>query len=155
MKNSQKTSNFTDELADSISSIQRLARAMLKKRSDALIQGIVTMPQYIALEFLITKDTVKMKDIAKYMHISFPAASGLVERLVSLGLVKRTSDKEDRRVVYIELTSKGKKIALTTMQARKHIIKDIFGCLTDAEKNTYLRIIRKIKKGLHEKSRND
>ena len=155
MEKNRKVSGFTEELADSISSIQRLARAMLKKRSDVLIQGIVTMPQYLVLEFLVREGTVKMKDIAKYTHSSFPAASGLVDRLVSLGLVKRTYDKEDRRVIFIELTPKGKKIAVTTMDTRKEIIEDIFSCLSDAEKKTYLSIITKVKRNLHEKSQQD
>ena len=110
------------------------------------------MPQYITLEFLNTNEAVKMKDIAKYLHISFPAASGLVDRLVSLGFVQRTYDKNDRRVILIKLTPKGKKIAETTMATRREIIEEIFGCLSDTEKETYLRIIRKIKKNLHEKS---
>ena len=148
-------SKFSEELMYSISYIQRLARTRLKRRSDALIQGTVTMPQYLALEVLDTRGSLKMKEIAKFMHISLPAASGLVDRLVVLKLVTRTYNKKDRRVIFIELTSQGKKIAEKTKEARKKIIADIFGSLTDAERMTYLKLIRKVKRSLHEKSEKD
>lgn len=155
MAKDPKISKFSEELVGSISYIQRMARAMLKKRSDVLIQGAVTMPQYLTLEFLNTRGALKMKEIARYMYISFPAASGLIDRLVSLKLVKRVYIKKDRRVIFIELTPQGKKIAETTVATRKKVIEDIFGCLTDSERETYLSIIRKIKLGFNEKSYKD
>lgn len=155
MAKNLEISKFSEELMYSISYIQRLARTRLKRRSDALIQGAVTMPQYLSLELLNTKGQLKMKEIAKFMYISLPAASGLIDRLVGLKFVIRTYNKKDRRVILIELTPGGKKVAEKTKEARKKIIEDIFGSLTDAERMTYLRIIRKVKRSLHEKSGKD
>ena len=139
---------FSQELAESISFIQRMARARLKKRSDALIQGKVTMPQYLSLELLSNRGSLKMTDIAKALNISLPAASGLINRLVRMKLVKRTYDKSDRRVIFIVLTPEGRKTTDSTKAARRKIIEDMFSGLSDKERQDYLKIIRKVKNNL-------
>lgn len=144
---------FAQELTESISYIQRMARTLLKQRSDVLIQGKVTMPQYLSLELLSNKGCLKMKDIAKALNISLPAATGLVNRLVKMKLVKRAYDKSDRRVIFIELTGEGKNTTERTKLARRGVIEEMFGAISEEERESYLRIIRKVKKSLHEKTK--
>ncbi len=144
---------FSQELSESISYIQRMARTLLKQRSDALIQGKVTMPQYLSLELLSNRGHLKMNVIAKALHISLPAATGLVNRLVKMKLVKRGYDPKDRRVIFIELTAEGKKITERTKLARRKIIEEMFGGISEAERKAYIEIIRKVKMNLNEKTK--
>ena len=144
-------SKFSQELAQAITYIQRLASSMLKKRADALIQGKITFPQYLALEVLDSAKPLKMKNIAKILRISLPAVTGLVSRLVVMKLAKRIYDKRDRRVIFIVLTDKGKKIIEQTRVARKKIISEIFGVLSESERQAYLGILQKIKKAFYGK----
>lgn len=149
----EQISKFSGELAQAITYIQRLASSMLKRRADALIQGKITFPQYVALEVLDTAKPLKMKSIAKTLHISLPAVTGLVSRLVAMKMVKRTYDRGDRRVIFIVLTAKGKKIIEQTRTARKKIIAEIFGVLSESERRTYLGILQKIKRAFYEKDK--
>ena len=144
---------FSGDLAQTLTYIQRLASSMMKNRADALIQGKITFPQYIALEVLHTDEPLKMKSVAKALRISLPAATGLINRLVSMKLVKRAYDEEDRRVIFITLTEEGKKITEKTRVARKKIIAEIFSVLTEKERQAYLTIIHKIKKAFYGKDK--
>lgn len=54
--------------------------------------------------------------LARAMHQSSPAISQRVSLLQEQSLVRRTEDKNDRRVATIELTAKGKKTTETTLQ---------------------------------------
>jgi DNA-binding MarR family transcriptional regulator len=155
MVKNQQIQQFSQELMQSISYIQRLARIMLKKRSDVLLQGKVTMPQYLTLELLSNKGALKMNRIAKAFQISLPAATGLINRLVKMKLVKRSYDKNDRRVILIVLTPEGRRVTTQTKIARRKVIEEMFGCLSDQERQTYLNIIRKVKKTLYEKDRDN
>ncbi|MES1240789.1 MAG: MarR family transcriptional regulator [Acidobacteriota bacterium] len=46
-------------------------------------------------------------DVAAYLFLRHHSAVGLVDRAESAGLVERTEDQEDRRVVRLRLTDKG------------------------------------------------
>ncbi len=146
-------SKFSEELVETITYIHRLANSMLKRRADVLFQGKITFPRYVALEVLDSDKPLKMKNIAKILKISLPAVTGLISRLVAMKLAKRVYDKGDRRVIFIVLTDKGKKIIEQTRAARKKIISEIFGVLTEGERQTYLGILRKIKKAFYEKDK--
>ena len=147
-----KISRFSEDLSETITYVQRLANSMLKKRSDILFQGKITVPQYVALEALNTDKPLKMKDIAKILKISLPAVTGLVGRLVAIKLAKRVYDSGDRRVIFIVLTSKGRKILEQTKLTRKKIISEIFGVLSEEERQVYLGILQKIKKSFYDKA---
>tara|TARA_B100000315_G_C14364230_1_gene489863 strand:- start:47 stop:514 length:468 start_codon:yes stop_codon:yes gene_type:complete len=144
-------SQFSQELTQTISQIWRLSRAMLKNKADPFVKGLLTFPQYIALDFLSSAGSLKMKDLAKALHVSLPAATGLVSRLVSMKMVKRKLDSSDRRVIYIEITKVGQKGVENVKSARKKMIEQIFANLSDSERRTYLKIIRKVRKNLYEK----
>jgi DNA-binding MarR family transcriptional regulator len=98
------------------------------------------------LDLIEAKGSLKMKELAKELNISLPAATKIVDRLVRLGLVKREFGSLDRRVVKVALTSKGKKILETTKKERKKVIEKVFGELSLKEREIYLNILKKIKK---------
>lgn len=146
-------SKFSEELVETITYVHRLANSMLKRRADVLFQGKVTFPQYVALEVLDNDSPLKMKNIAKVLKISLPAVTGLISRLVAMKLAKRVYDRSDRRVIFILLTTKGKKTIEQTRVVRKKIIAEIFGVLTEWERQTYLGILQKIKKAFYGKDK--
>lgn len=145
-------SKFSEELAQAMPHIARFSRALLSSKSDPLTEGKITLPQYLVLDLLDTSGSLKMKDIAVALHISFPAVSGLIKRLVGLAMVKRVYDQNDRRIIYVIITARGKKTVEYVKLARKKIIREMFADLSDRERVLYLRIIRKVKKSLYGKS---
>lgn len=152
MAKQSNLSSFAAELAQAIPYLARFSRAMLGQRSDPLSAGKITLPQYIALNVLSVKESIKMKDIARAMRISLPAVSGLIKRLVRMKMVKRSYDAGDRRVIYIVLTSLGKKTTESVTLGRRMVIEELFSDLSDEEREIYITIIRKVKKIVYEKS---
>lgn len=130
--------------------LPHVIRGILKKQSDALGRGKITVPQYLSLELLNTHHLLKMKDIAGELNISLPAATGLVSRLHRMKMVKRTYDKNDRRVICIELTARGKETIEHVRSQRQKAIQEVFGNLTERERNSYLHILKKLKGILHD-----
>jgi DNA-binding MarR family transcriptional regulator len=49
-------------------------------------------------------------DVAAYLFLRHHSAVGLVDRAESAGLVARTEDQDDRRVVRLRLTEKGQNV---------------------------------------------
>ena len=143
---------FSKELDQTIGYIHRLVSSVIKRRTDALMQGEITFPQHIALEVLSVEKSLKMKAIAKALRTSLPAATGLINRLVAIKMVERIYDINDRRVIYIALTPRGKGTLERIRKTRRKAIEEIFGVLSEGERQTYLGILCKIKRTFHEKN---
>ena len=151
MSKKPNISQFADKLNKTISDIHRHFQSALKDQADPFLKGKITFPQYIALELLSESGAKKMKGIAKMLHITLPATTGLIDRLVSLSMVKRIADDNDRRVVFIMITPAGVRVVENVRNTRKKIIEKMFSVLTDSERETYLRILTKVKDIIHEK----
>jgi DNA-binding MarR family transcriptional regulator len=70
----------------------------------------VTPQQYqalLAIEGFPGRNWVTMGELAEQMRIAHHSAVGMVDRMETLRLVKRTAAKEDRRRVRVILTAKG------------------------------------------------
>lgn len=65
-------------------------------------------PQTELLYILSRAKELTIKQIAAAMYITSSAATQMVESLVNQGLLERTDDPKDRRVVRVRLTPKGR-----------------------------------------------
>ena len=76
---------------------------------DFFIQQGVTQTQFLMLSSIRAYARCTMGMLARSLHISMPTASGIVERLVRAGYVRRLPHPEDRRQVVVELTGKAQR----------------------------------------------
>ena len=67
----------------------------------------MTIPQIKTMVLLQSVHRVRMGGIANYLGSTLSASTSIVDRLVDKGLVDRTSDPDDRRVVVCQLTESG------------------------------------------------
>lgn len=127
-----------------------IVRGFLKRQSDEVTRGKISIPQFLTLELIYANGSMKMTRLAKGLAISLPSMTGLVDRLYKMGLVKRRPDEHDRRIIKIELTQKGKDVVGKILKQRLEFISEIFGKINEAERAQYLRILTKIKEILYE-----
>lgn len=137
----KEMSDFAEEV---VSLLPKLMRGVFKKHADYLGKGTITIPQYLCMNLILVKGSIMMKEIASGLHISLPAATGLVDRLYIMGLIKRAYDDSDRRIIKIVLTEKGKGIVNQVKEQRKSAVIDVFSQLSESERSQYLKILRKI-----------
>jgi DNA-binding MarR family transcriptional regulator len=82
-----------------------------------------------------------MRDIAEYLRVSAPSATGLVDALVREKLVTRRSDPADRRRVRISVSKKGKKAVADAVKHRAAAFARITATLTRADCEELIRIL--------------
>lgn len=92
----------------------------------------MTPPQFWALKSIQEMDRTKMSPLADHLGLSLGAASTLVDRLVTRGLVERTTDAQDRRAVHVSPSAKGRQVLEEVMNARTALVRQIFERLPDA-----------------------
>ncbi len=134
------------EFADKINEIfPMVIREFLRRQTNELSKGRITMPQVIILNFLYNQGESRMTDLAHFMSVTTAAMTGIIERLVRYGYALRISEPNDRRIIKIKLTSRGSVLVKKINQQKRRMIIDIFSKLPQQEREDYLRIIMHIR----------
>ena len=91
-----------------------------------------------------------MTDLARFMTVSAAAMTGIMDRLVRDGYAARGYDTKDRRIIKAKLTLRGNDLVKRVGDQRKEMITNIFGKVSETDREDYLRILLKIKEILTE-----
>lgn len=136
---------FADRL---VRLMPRLMRHLANQDRNYLARGLITLPQLWTLALVAEHKTCTMRMLAQALGLKSSTVTGLVDRLVKLGLLKRFNSQTDRRVVLAEIMPKGRKI-LEHLHAERHkSIMHMFQHVSQKERAAYLNIIEKILKAL-------
>ena len=143
----EKMVNFEDKLAKIIPTI---IREVVKRQKTIFAHEKLSLTHVVILELLLEKTRCSMSELTRGLDLTMSAVTGVVDKMVSLGLVKREHSKEDRRIVEVFLTSKGEQSAKEVTNVRKKAIKSMYSVLTDKEKALYLSLLGKVYSKLRE-----
>ena len=102
-----------------------------------------TEPELCALLILDRHGQMTMSQASSMISIAMSTATGIVDRLVRRGLMKRERDESDRRAVYIQLTEEGERICGLITRQVKQEIGDVEKTLTETEKETVMKVLVK------------
>lgn len=98
---------------EALAAFRYALRKFFKFSEEAAGQVGLSMRQYQALLTIRGfpgRDEVTIGEMAEWLQIRHHSAVGLVDRLEDQRLVKRKRSAEDKRRVYISLTTKGKQV---------------------------------------------
>lgn len=131
-----------------IDKIQALTFAIGKKMQTELLEQMqasgLTPPQFYILKILDHYGASRATQLAEKMYVKPSAITVMTDRLIDRRLVERYHDDNDRRVVVIELTKKGKATVEEAMAARNEHIAKYFSHLELQEREDLLRLFEKL-----------
>jgi DNA-binding MarR family transcriptional regulator len=127
------------EIIPVIMQSKRLVHNKLMQNKDQFEPEMRIIEPHIRIMMILLKEkTISMTCLGKFLMISKPNATLLVDNLVEIKLVERISDPDDRRVVHIHMTPEGYKFI---ENYRKKIREETKKCLTqftDDELDSYI-----------------
>jgi DNA-binding MarR family transcriptional regulator len=100
--------------------------------------------EMLALVLLQRHGERTMSELAEVLGAPLSTASGIGERLARRGLVHRHRKAEDRRVVVVRLTQKGKSAAGKLREQIEGLLRRVSGALTDEEQAQLLALVAKV-----------
>lgn len=124
--------------------LPKLIRGFARQESNYLSRGKITLPQLWVLEYLLRRKDCPMNELAHFLSISRPAATGLIDRLLLQGLVRRGGDIQDRRVVRVNITPKGEKIISSIWEQKRKAILKVFGEISPKDRAQYLSTLERV-----------
>lgn len=75
--------------------------------AEALAETGLTMPQITAIRLVAHAGSMTMTQICTEMNASPSTVAGIIDRLEAAGIVERRRSEEDRRVIFVSISSKG------------------------------------------------
>lgn len=83
-----------------------------------------------------------MQQVAEALGTEITTFSRQVQSLITMNLVKKTPDPNDRRVYTLSLTTEGKMIAGMIDHQMNDYLDEVFSYMTEFEKETVLRSVK-------------
>ena len=102
----------------------------------------LTFTQLRALSIIARRQPVRVSDLARELEVGLGAASALVDRMVRHGLVTRRPDEQDRRIVLLETSARGRKLLERLEQGRTEHFGKLIEGLTPAEREAFATVLR-------------
>jgi DNA-binding MarR family transcriptional regulator len=98
--------NLVDRYIAVSLSVEKKAGALVKDQ----IGSDLTNDQHFTLRYINQVGTCTSSELAEVFDVQKSAITAIIQRLWEKGLIQRTRDEKDRRVVYLTLTDKGKEL---------------------------------------------
>jgi DNA-binding MarR family transcriptional regulator len=98
-------------ISEIMQSLRRIFKAIQEYSHKVSGKYGITGPQLWVLKTIFLDGSLSLGDLSKRMYLHPSTATGLIDVLERKGYVARVRDQEDRRVVNVQLTAKGKRLA--------------------------------------------
>jgi len=94
------------EAEETLSHIRALWRDLFRNPFDEAEESGLTGPQVNLMTCLVSRGAMTLTELSRALTMSHSTASGIVDRLQSRGLLRRSPDAADRRRTRIAVTDK-------------------------------------------------
>lgn len=104
----------------------------------------VTINDIHVIEAIGMEEQKNMTTVAKSLHVTTGTLTISINSLVKKNYVERVRSEEDRRVVLVSLTEKGKKAFLHHRQFHDKLVNEVVEQLSDEEKRVLEKALNRI-----------
>ncbi len=122
----------------------RIMRTLAHQEHNDLTRGVITLPQFWALDYVCRHGPAKMSQLARTLGVSPATTTGLIERLIAQKLLERSNDEQDRRVVWVRIAPKGRAVIRTIREQKIKTLMTIFGKISSEDRERYLAILEQV-----------
>lgn len=145
----KKRNPFESPLHEALLNILRTADQFENRAGRLFREYDLTPSQYNVLRILRGEgQPLPCLEIANRMLQVVPAMTGLLDRLEKMELVSRERCTQDRRVVYVDLTPKGKELVNQLDQPLSALNQKLLGHLSATELKELSRLLEKARTSL-------
>jgi DNA-binding MarR family transcriptional regulator len=109
------------------------------------VEHDTTLPRFDVMAALFRRrDGVTMSELSQMLLVSNGNATAVVDRLERDGLVRRSASKEDRRTIYVALTTAGLAQFETLATGHEQQVNTLFQSFTDEELDKLLSVLKRV-----------
>jgi DNA-binding MarR family transcriptional regulator len=119
------------ELITKIIELQRkIDRARRQYELDVWMGLPLTMAQLKSLFFINNQGSTNSGKLAAALGVTPTNVTGIIDRLVKQGLVSRTEDVQDRRMLLLQATGRGEELVAKLRERRRGYLSEVLACFS-------------------------
>jgi DNA-binding MarR family transcriptional regulator len=127
-----------------------LVRGLGLLSSVEALEQTFSFSQVMVLETLHRAREMRMTELANFLGLSKANATGLIDRLVARGLVRRERSETDRRVVNVSLTPEGRKAAARLVATSRVGLRQLMKRVPEQNLGPFIDTLEQLALGLAE-----
>ncbi|WP_449537516.1 MarR family winged helix-turn-helix transcriptional regulator [Ferdinandcohnia sp. Marseille-Q9671] len=121
-------------------SVNTIAESLVK----AEIGSDLTNDQHYTLRYINKVGSCTSTQLAEVFEVKKSAITAIINRLWEKGLIQRTRDENDRRLVYLTLSDKGNELFAKTEERVHTLVESIIGQFSEEEIVQFLKTYGKL-----------
>ena len=110
----------------------------------------LTVSESRCLTAMLFENCMSTGDLAEKMCVAKSRITRIVDGLVRKGLVSRMENKNDRRVILLKLTQKGRKIAEEQAEFMLQLHKEVLENLPQKQTDSVISMLESLSKSMNE-----
>lgn len=119
----------------------------LKSHMDVNLAPTLTEGQLNVLEFLLSHDQIKPSDLIQHLTTTPAAITTILDRMEKNELIVRERDERDRRIVWIQLTDKGKQEGRRGLEIREKFLETYLNRISSHNQQLLVYLLGKVSNG--------
>ena len=121
------------------------ARTMKRALENELNHHNITSSQFAVLKLLWKYNSLSFTDLGKVLHFDNSTLTGIISRMVKAKLVRRTRDRNDRRIVNVSLTPKGHELQPILSKLASDINLQAVNNFSEEEKKVIIELAKRVR----------
>ncbi|ABV62572.1 MarR family transcriptional regulator [Bacillus pumilus] len=113
---------------------------------NSLLENELSRNEFLILNLLREQGAKKVTEFASILGVSASHITAVTDTLVEKGWITRIRSKEDRRIIKIHLTDKGKEITEHFEKKKTEYFMERFESFDDEELKTMIKLFKKLDK---------
>jgi DNA-binding MarR family transcriptional regulator len=138
-------SEIVDDIMQNLFHTLRLIHRKLLKADLEDSYKDISHQHFAVMGMLAEVVKLPVSTIGNRLLIPKPQMTHLIDKLISLGIVERLPDTEDRRIINISLTDQGREVLMEARKSLKSNIIKKLSCLKDEEVEELSSALRKLR----------
>nr|WP_254179131.1 MULTISPECIES: MarR family transcriptional regulator [Cytobacillus] len=125
-------------------SVEKKAASLVKNQ----IGSDLTNDQHFTLRYINQVGSCTSSELAEVFDVKKSAITAMITRMWEKGLIQRTRDENDRRVVYLTLTEKGNELYVKAEEKIHNLVESLINRFDQAEIQQFIETFEKLDKVL-------
>lgn len=131
----------------------------VNKKAAALVQcqigDEITVDQHYVLKYIYQTKKCTSTELADAFEVNKSAITAIINRMSDRGLIERTRDENDRRVIYLTLTEAGKNLHEQTEEKVHLLVESIITQFEETEITNFINTYEKLVQILDNKKKEE
>jgi len=132
--------------------LDRMAGTFFRLTAEQMEKDDLSPNRFNALRTLGGDEQLTMSALAERLKVSTAAVTSIVDKLETERFVRRVRSKEDRRQIFVQITSRGREAVQRILDVRADFIRYMFSNLSPTMQQNWIELYREFNRLLDQKS---